>query len=312
MKGFFLSLAVCLLLSALPAQAEMVSRIAAVVNDDIITTLQLDERIVAELGAESAANIAAPERLIILDTMVQEALVEQRVKQLGMTVGDEEVERAIQDVERQNNIDRDQLELALKTQGLTMESYRTKLRRQLLEFKLVGREIRDKIEVTNQETRNYYREHIEEYREAPFQLLSRISFNMPANAAADQLSALRALSQEALLRLRAGEDFDQVLAAYQGDKGAEGGPMGQFGKDELTDPFASAVAGLMPGQYSEVIDTPQGLHILRLDEMNAGKVPDFETVKEQISQLLIEEKRKVAIDGWVDNMKKDAHIEIKL
>ncbi len=312
MKGFFLSLAVCLLLSALPVQAEMVSRIAAVVNEDIITTLQLDERIVGELGTESAANIAAPERLIILDTMVQESLVEQRVKQLGMTVGDEEVERAIQDVERQNNIDRDQLELALKTQGLSMESYRTKLRRQLLEFKLVGREIRDKIEVTNQETRNYYREHIEEFRAAPFQLLSRISFNMPASAVDDQLRALRALSQEALLRLRAGEDFDQVLAAYQGEKGAEGGPMGRFGKDELTEPFASAVAGLMPGQYSEMIDTPQALHILRLDEMNPGKVPDFESVKEQISQLLIEEKRKVAIDGWMDNLKKDAHIEIKL
>lgn len=312
MKGFILSLAVCLLLNALPAQAEIVSRIAAVVNDDIITTLQLDERIAAELGTETAANIATPERLVVLDKMVQEMLVEQRVKQLGMSVGDEEVERAIQDVERQNNIDRNQLELALQTQGLSMESYRTKLRRQLLEFKLVGREIRDKIEVTNQETRNYYREHIEEYREDPFQLLSRISFALPANVAADQLSALRALSQEALLRLRAGEDFDQVLTAYQGDKGAEGGPMGQFGKGELTDPFASAVAGLMPGQYSEVIDTPQGLHILRLDEMNPGKVPDFESVKEQISQLLIEQKRKVAIDGWVDNLKKDAHIDIKL
>jgi peptidyl-prolyl cis-trans isomerase SurA len=312
MKGFILSLAVCLLLSALPAQAEVVSRIAAVVNDDIITTLQLDERIVDELGAETAANIATAERLVVLDKMVQETLVEQRVKQLGMSVGEEEVERAIQDVERQNNIDRNQLELALQTQGLTMESYRAKLRRQLLEFKLVGREIRDKIEVTNQETRNYYREHLEEYREDPFLLLSRITFVLPPNTAADQRSALRALSQEALLRLRAGEDFDQVLAAYQGDKGAEGGPMGRFGKDELTEPFASAVAGLLPGQYSEVIDTPQGLHILRLDELNPGKVPDFESVKEQITQLLIEEKRKVAIDGWVENLKKDAHIEIKL
>ncbi len=312
MKGFILSLAVCLLLSVLPARAEVVSRIAAVVNDDIITTLQLDERITAELGTESAANNDTAQRLLVLDKMVQETLVDQRVKQLGMTIGDEEVERAIQDVERQNNIDRNQLELALRSQGLTMESYRTKLRRQLLEFKLVGQEVRDQIEVTNQETRNYYREHTEEYREDPFLRVSRISFVIPANIADDQLSALRALSREALQRLRAGEEFDQVLAAYKGDKGAEGGPMGQFGKDELTEPFATAVAGLMSGQYSEVIDTPQGLHILRLDEMNPGNVPDFDSVKEQISQLLIEEKRKVAIDGWVDNLKKDAHIEIKL
>lgn len=312
MRGFLLSLAVGLLLSAMPAQAEVVSRIAAVVNDDIITTLQLDERIASELGAEAVASIAAAERLIVLDKMVEETLVEQRVKQLGMRVGDEEVEQAINDVLRQNNIDRSQLELALQSQGLTMESYRTKLRKQLLQFKLVGREIRDKIEVTNQETRNYYREHIEEYREDPFIRLSRISFSVPAGSAADQVSALRALSREALVRLRAGEEFEQVLADYRGDKGAEGGPMGQFGEGELTDPFASAVAGLLPGQFSEVIDTPQGFHILRLDELNPGQVPDFESVKEQISQLLIEQKREAALGSWMEELKKDAHIEIKL
>lgn len=312
MRRFLLSLIICLLLSAMPARAEVVSRIAAVVNDDIITTLQLDERIAGELGTEAVATIAAAERLIVLDKMVEETLVEQRVKQLGMQVGDEEVEQAINDVQRQNNIERSQLELALQAQGLTMESYRAKLRKQLLQFKLVGREIRDKVEVTNQETRDYYREHIEEYREDPFIRLSRISFFLPAGSAADQVNALRALSREALARLRAGEELEQVLADYRGDKGAEGGPMGQFGEGELTDPFASAVAGLLPGQFSEVIDTPQGFHILRLDELNPGQVPDFESVKEQISQKLIEQKREEALGSWMEELKKNAHIEIKL
>ncbi|MEZ4483224.1 MAG: peptidyl-prolyl cis-trans isomerase [Syntrophotaleaceae bacterium] len=312
MRGFLLSLTICLLLSALPARAEVVSRIAAVVNDDIITTLQLDERIAAELGAEAVAAMAAPERLLVLDKMVEESLVEQRVKQLGMQIGDEELERAIDDVQRQNNIDRSQLEQALQAQGLTMETYRTQLRKQLLQFKLVGREIRDKTEVTNQETRDYYREHIEDYRENPYIRLSRISFFVPTNSAPDQVSALRALSQQAQIRLRGGEDFEQVLADYQGDKGAEGGPMGQFGPGELTEPFASAVEGLLPGQYSEVIDTPQGFHILRLNELNPGQVADFESVKEQIAKQLIEQKREEALGGWMEELKKAAHIEIKL
>jgi len=312
MKGFLLSLAICLLVSVLPAHAEVVSRIVAVVNDDIITTLQLNERIASELGDDAVAIIAAPERLVILNKLVEETLVEQRVKQLGMRVSDEEVELAINDVQRQNNIDRNQLEMAIQAQGLTMETYRVKLRQQLLQFKLVGREIREKVEVTNQETRQYYRDHIEDFREAPFLRLSRISFIIPAVTDAGQLSARRALSSEALARLRAGEGFEQVLAAYRGDKGAEGGPMGQFSEGELTDPFASAVAGLLPGQYSEVIETPQAFHILRVDELNPGQVPEFEAVKERITQLLIEQKREAAIGSWMEELKKDAYIVIKL
>ncbi len=312
MRGLFPTLALCLLLAALPARAELVSRIAAVVNDDIITTLQLDERIRAELAEEAVEAVDDTMRRSVLDKMVQDLLVDQRIEQLGMSVSDEEVEQAIKDVERQNNIDRQQLISALQAQGLTMESYRSQLHRQLLEFKLVGREIRDQIEVTNHEMRNYYQGHIEDYREDPFLRLSRIGFALPANPTATQRDTLRALSREVLVRLRAGEDFDQVLKAYQEDKGAEGGSLGRFGENELTEPFGSAVVGLQPGQYSDVVETPQGLHILRVDERNPGRVPEFDAVKEQISQLLIEQKRQKALDGWMDNLKKAAHIEIKL
>jgi parvulin-like peptidyl-prolyl isomerase len=88
--------------------------------------------------------------------------------------------------------------------------------------------------------------------------------------------------------------------------------LGTFGKGELVEPFRSAVAGLATGQVSEVVDTPQALHILRVDENNPGRIPPFEEVKERLSDLILEQKRQEALAGWAEKLKNEAHIEIKL
>jgi peptidyl-prolyl cis-trans isomerase SurA len=306
-----------LLLAALPAGAQVVCRIAAVVNDEVITTAQLDQEVDRQLTAEAKAHELTDEmrqklREEMLPHVIEETLVSQRAQKLGIQVSDEEVDRAIEDVMKQNGIGPEQLEEALAAQGLTMSVYRVNLGRQLLNFKLVGQEIRSETEVTNQELRNYFQEHLEDYREAPFIRLSRISFFFPPDIGSSGIAVLRTRSREALQRLRAGESFDDVVAVYGGDKGAEGAPMGTFGDGELAEPFNSAVAGLTVGQVSEVVETPQGFHILRLDEKNPGRIPAFEEVRDRISNMILERKRKEAISGWTEKLKKEAHIEIML
>ncbi len=312
MRGILTGLTCCLLLIALPLQAALISRVAAVVNDDIITTFELNQRMHSELGSDSEDLHDIQVRETILEEMVRERLMDQRIEKLGILVSPEDVDMAIQDVERQNNITREQLTQALEAQGLSMETYRQQLHRQLLEFRLVSREIRDQVEVSNHEMRQYFQENFESYREDPYLRLSRLSFAVPAGASASQRSALRALSREALDRLRGGEPFERVLEHYRQERGAEGGSLGRFGQGDLSEPFASAVATLQIGQYSEVVDTAQGLHILRLDERNPGRVPEFEEVREQISRLLIEQKREAALDNWLTNLRQQAHIEIRI
>jgi peptidyl-prolyl cis-trans isomerase SurA len=306
-----------LLLAALPAGAQVVSRIAAVVNDEVITTAQLDQEVDRQLTAEAKAQDLTEEmrrklREEVLPLVIEETLVSQRARKLGIHVSDEEVDRAIEDVLKQNGIGSEQLAEALAAQGLTMAAYRVNLGRQLLNFKLVGREIRSETEVTNQELRNYFQEHLEDYREPPFIRLSRISFFFAPGIGSSRIADLRTRSQEALQRLRGGESFDDVVSAYTGDKGGEGGPMGTFGEGELAEPFISAVAGLTVGQVSDVVETPQGFHILRLDEKNPGRIPAFEEVRDRISSMILERKRKEAISGWTEKLKKEAHIEVRL
>jgi peptidyl-prolyl cis-trans isomerase SurA len=317
MKRIVLLATIAVLTTVPPAGAQVVSRIAAIVNDEIITTGQLDremDRLSAEnTGRESLSDEKRLElKKELLSSLINDVLVDQRAKKLGIEITEEDVDKAIADVQRQNGIDREQLKAALEAEGMTYSEYRTKLARQLLNFKLVGREIRNEVEVTNQELRNYFQEHIDEYREAPFIRLSRISFFLPPSSDANQAAALRSFCQEARQELRRGTPFAEVLEKFRKDKGGDGGAMGTFGEGELTEPFAEAVQNLAVGQVSEVIQTPEGYHVLYLEEKNPGRIPSFEEVRDQLSKLILERKRQEALEGWAENLKKEAHIEIKL
>lgn len=316
MKYFILSIAL-LILATSPLSAETISRIAAIVNQDIITTAQLDREIDKMLSAEAReAGISSAQREQLrhkmLDKLIEDTLLNQRIEKLGLQVSDEDVEQAINDVQAQNNITREQLKQALAAQGINFDDYRERLRQQLLNFQLIGREIQSKVEITNTEMRDYYRAHLEDYRNKPYLRLSRLTFRLaPGNTPAD-IAAMRAKAADALLQLRQGKDFLEVLMQNAATSGVDGGDMGKITEGSLSESFNRAIKGLSVGQVSEIIETPEGFHLLRLDERNPGDTQTFETVKEQISGKLREDKRAAALSEWTENLRKEADIEKRL
>ncbi|MDK2848928.1 MAG: peptidyl-prolyl cis-trans isomerase SurA [Desulfuromonadales bacterium] len=316
MKRLVLSIAV-LILAAGPLSAETISRIAAIVNQDIITTAQLDREIDKMLSAE-ARETGIPTaqrdamRQKILDKLIEDTLLRQRIEKLGLKVSDEDLEQAINDVQAQNNITREQLKEALAAQGMSFEEYREQLRQQLLNFKLVGREIQSKVEITNTEMRDYYRAHLEDFRNEPFIRLSRITFRLAPGHTASDIATMRGMAADALNQLRQGKDFLEVLMQYATTAGVDGGDMGKITEGSLSESFNRAVEGLAAGQVSDVIETPEGFHILRLEERNPGETQTFESVKEQIHKKMLEDKRAEAFAEWTENLRKEADIEKRL
>lgn len=303
-------LAAALLLAlVLPAGAKTVIGIAAVVNDEIITTHQLEKELqgAGTLTAEQREKM----RREVLNRLIEEALLRQRIKELGLKVGDEELEAAIQDVQKQNKLTRPQLEEAVRVQGMSFEDYRENLRQQILRFKLMGREVQSKVEVTNQEIRDYFRENIDKYREDPSVRLNRLTFPLPEKATADQQTAVLNRAGEALKRLRQGEPFDAVLRAYA-PQGAEGGDMGSFEAGQLTPSFAEAVRDLKPGEVSEPVPTPRGVHLLQVVERNPGRVRQFDSVKDEISRVLKERKTESRMKEWSEGLRKKAYIDVRI
>lgn len=312
MKRLFHIVAILLLLPPLAA-AETVSRIAAVVNTEIITTRQLDREVAERTGG---GNLPAAEmdslRRKVLSELIEKTLAMQRVDELGIKVGEDEIESAIEDVQKQNHLTREQLIEALRFQGMDFEKYRENLRQQILRYKLLGREVQAKVEVTNNEIRDYFREHIDEYREEPFVRLSRITFPIPEKATTVQIDAIREKVREALGRLAQGEEFYTVLLSCTADKSAEGGDMGTFAEGELTPAFEKAVRGLKEGEVSGLVETPAGFHILQVTERSPGRVRQFDAVKEEIHRILRDLKTEERFKEWSEGLRKNAYIDIRL
>lgn len=308
------ALLVAALLALLPAavSAGTPLRIVAVVNNDIVSSYQLDEALhERQLDATSTAVPPDELRRLVLDQLIEEQLLAQRAVEIGLSVDDTEVEAAIVDVQKQNRIDRKQLEEALKRQGIDFEQYRESLRRQILRYKLLGREMQSRIEVTSREVRDYYQAHSDEYRQPQALRLSHISFLYPAEADATVRAALRSAAETTQKRLASGLDFMKLLAELKEQQGAVGGDLGVVPEPEMNPAFVSAVKDLAPGAVSPVIETADGLHLLRLEERIAGQILPLDAAKEGITELLTEQKKKTAMQDWLAELKAKARIEIR-
>jgi peptidyl-prolyl cis-trans isomerase SurA len=317
MKRIFIMIAALLIFPlVLSAQAETVNRIAAVVNSEIITTYQIEKERTSRWSEAKGKEMPDPQmealRREILANLIEEALIRQRIEELGISVSEEEIEAAVQDVQDQNKLTRSQLEEALRLQGISFDEYRENLHKQILRFKLMGREVQSKVEVTNQEIRDYFQEHMDDYKEEPYMRISRISFPLPALSTADQVETIRGKAQEALARLRAGEDFYAVLLSCSADKSAEGGDMGTFAEGELTPAFEKAAKDLRENEVSDLVEMPEGFHILKVTERSAGKVPPFDAVKNEIRDILMDQKKEEGFKSWSEELRKAAYIDIRL
>jgi peptidyl-prolyl cis-trans isomerase SurA len=308
------ALLVAALLALLPATvtAGTPFRIVAVVNNDIVSSYQLEEALhERQLDATSTAVPPDELRRLVLDQLIEEQLLAQRAVEIGLSVDAAEVEAAITDVQKQNRIDRKQLEEALSRQGIDFEQYSENLRRQILRYKLLGREMQSRIEVTSREVRDYYQAHSDEYRQPQALRLSHISFLYPAEADATIRAAVRSSADATQTRLAAGFDFMKLLAELKEQQGAVGGDLGVVPEPEMNPAFVAAVKDLAPGTVSPVIETADGLHLLRLEERIAGQILPLEAAKEGITELLTEQKKKTAMQDWLAELKAKAHIEIR-
>lgn len=293
-------------------QAAPVGRIAAVVNGEVVTAFQLERAVAERLATPGQTTTESPAlRREVLDVLIDEHLISQRAAELGLAVSDEELETAIVDVQKQNKITRQQLEDALRQQGLPFEEYRTTLRQQILRYKVMGRELPSLSEVTSREVRDYYQSHSDDYRLPQLLRLSRITFPLPAKGTDEERATIRAAADNARSRVIAGTDFLLVLESLRSEQQADGGDLGTVAEPELNPTFADAVKSLQPGQISPVVEVGGGLHLLRLEERTPGRVVPLEEVKGKIEATLGEQKKAEVLKTWLIDLRAKARIDIR-
>ncbi|MCK5826005.1 MAG: SurA N-terminal domain-containing protein [Desulfuromusa sp.] len=307
---FFFSL----LLVATPVTAKTLSKVAAVVNDDIITTYQLDQAVMNDLTSNTNKNQLditqfGQVKVQILDKLIDEKLMEQQVKKLGLRVSDEELNSAIADVVLKNGLTDETLKQALNSQGVTMPQYREKVKNEILHYKLLNREVNYKVLVTSKEVRDYFDQNITEYAGGAKLHLNQLIYDLPdgdEKKAAKRRKQLEACRQQ----LISGKDFNEVLAD-QGDL-ASGGEMGELVEEDLSQPLQEALVGLKAGDVCEPLELDGKLYMFQVTSRDSDSDALFEQVKDQIRKKLKREKGDLRLKEWKKELHENARIEIRI
>jgi len=306
------------LLTALPsiATAEVIDGIAAIVNDEPITTYDVDKEtslIVKETARKPGPTVEMTQlRTTALDQLIEKKLAEQKIKELDIKVSDEEVRQAIDDVKKQNNLTQEALVSALQAQGLTFDQYKAQLREQLERLRLMGQEVRSKIQVGEKEVREYYEANQKQYSDEMFQA-RHIYFAISEKTPETDVKRIMATAMSVLQEARSGKDFGELAKKYSDDQltAKEGGELGAFKKGEMLPEIEHTVETMQPGDISDIVITPAGFHIIKLEKRFAKNLKTFDEAKGEIEELLYRKKSEERFKQWAADLRKGAAIEIK-
>lgn len=306
-------------LPPLPAGAVHLDGIAAIVNDDIITFHEVRREaqpVIAESERKGLLDDKARSNLrkTVLDRMIEKRLTDQKVKQLGIKITDEEVRQAIDDVKRQNNNMSDQqLADALKRQGYTLEQYERQIREQLERLRLVNMEVRSKAYVSPKEVEEYYATHQNQYTEDEQFKARHIFIKIDAKAPPAEAQKAMAKALDILYQARSGKDFAELARKYSDDPAAkqDGGDLGTFKRGEMLPELEKALLPLKPGEVGDLVSTPSGLHIVKLEQHISGKIKPFDKVKAEIEDQLYRRKQDERFAQWMKDLRAKASVEIK-
>jgi peptidyl-prolyl cis-trans isomerase SurA len=324
----FLGLALVFSLSGLLAPssgvAELVDKVVAVVNDEVITLSEVEEeaaRIYQSLAKESSGqalvNALAEAREGTLNGMIDRRLISQRAKLSNTTVTDEELNAAFESTRNRMGLEPAEFKKKLERSGLTEEIFRKQLREQVLQSKLVSYDVRAKIVVTEEMIRDYYNEHYTARTDKGSLYLLQLGclYNpeiTDPEKLKDEKAETRKRAERALDLVRKGQDF-KTLAKKLSDlpSAADGGDLGILKLDDLAPAMRIAVAPLKPGEVSEIIETSNGYQFFKLlsEKDVTTAASSYEPLKEEIREKLHEEKLKAAYSEWVKQLRESAYIQ---
>jgi peptidyl-prolyl cis-trans isomerase SurA len=299
-------------------QAKVIDRVAAIVNDEIITSYEVDKG-TALLVKEAEKNGPLSDtdksmlRQTALNRLIDKKLIDQKVKDLNITVSDEDLRLTIEDVKKQNKMTQENFVAALAAQGLTFAQYKAQLREQIERIKLMGQEVRAKIQVGEKEVKEYYNANLKNFSTETSFRARHIFFRLSKEPDPKEIKQVMTNALMVLQEARSGKDFAELAKKYSDDPQAakDGGELGTFKKGDMMPEIEDNVINMQPDEISDLVITPAGFHIIKLEERTLGKIRSFEEVKGEIEELLYKKKSEERFNVWLADLRKAAAIEIK-
>jgi peptidyl-prolyl cis-trans isomerase SurA len=318
-KEIFL-VALLLLLACTAAYAEVVDKIIVVVNDEIITLSEFNasfepyrRKIEEAYKGPDKETVIKQNKEAFLQRLIDNMLIEQEAKKSGTSIKDEEVMEVLKDSLARQNMKMEDLLKKLEKDGTPLETVKKEIRGQIMRMRLLRREIKAKILISDQEIGEYYNQHRGEYEGKEAVRIKQIFLAVPKDVDDTTKAKIKERARQALKSIHDGDPFDSVAARYsQGPAAAQGGDLG-FIERGVTIPEVEAVAFSLPVEkVSDVIESGLGFHIIKVVDKKGAGIKPIDTVREEIKAKLEDEKLEKKYEEWIASVRNKSFIDIRL
>ena len=300
----FFALGIIAQVSLLSA-AQVEDGIVAIVNSDLIMLSEIKrelaserERIQKDYRGDALARRLKTVEYTTLTSMIERRLQLQEAKTRSVTITDQEIQQAIRQMKQQG-----------ETIDETNPADMKRVREQMTLLRIVDRDVRSAVMVADSDLKRYFKEHRDRFALSEEYTLSQILIK-PRSP--DDTADAREKIREATELLKQGESFEDVALRFSdGPYASHGGHLGLVRQGELLPEIERTVATLVPGGISDVIETSEGFHIMRLEDKTPKQFRPYEQVRNEIQGLVFQQKSEDVFQTWLANLKNKAYIEIK-
>ena len=336
-RNILVALCLAIVLSSGMASAEVVDRIVASVNGEIITLRELDRRVEPLARVNNAAPGSAKLdelRRQILQSMVDRILIMQEGKRQGVVISDRELDDSIKALMAERNLTPADLQRQILEKGGTMAFFREDLRADIVRQRLLAKEVHSRVVVTDEEIINFLKAQGYTGSSAASGVsdqpppegavrVRNIYLGLPESAGENEVRARLKEAARIKSEIEGGMDFEKAAMKYSEDSNAaQGGDMGNIAWADMNERVRAALQGLRPGQVSPPIVLGTGVQLFQVVEretpVKTSSKKDEETLqipaeeKERIRQALTERKLQARFQEWVQELRGRAYIKISL
>lgn len=296
--------AFCLLSGIQLLNAELYDRIVALVGEEPILLSQLKKELHVDSNT-TLIKIPREKQEQALDTLIEKSLIQQKAKKLAITVTDKEVAEEIETVKKTNNITNEVLIEVLRKEGLTLNDYEQTIRDQILKAKLINREVRPQVVVTDELLLTYYRTEIATDKETlvDFDVLTIFFDNK--NELDDDIKDYYKIAKN---KKELTEIYKEAASKY---KATLNNPRG-VKLSMLSKELKEAIKDMKKGEVGPLIRFKEGYQIFILLSQGYEGLKPFEEVKEELKKKYMKDKLEKAYSDWLTDLKKEFYVEKRL
>ena len=297
--------------------AQTFNRVVAIVNEDVITLHELNKK-VREMTGLTPDGLSSRDKKTYLETrrrileiLINEKLTQAKVQELGIHVTPLQIDATIERIKANNQWTHEDLIARLREGGLTYETYRENIKKDLERFRLINSVVQSKIIVREEQLKQYYENHKEEFSSEETVHLAGIFLMRKNPKDEDEIRELSRKMEHILARLSKGEDFGELAKKFsQGPGAREKGDLGSFQTAQLEQELRKVLEDMPEGGVSAPIVRANGIQTVKLIKRQDAKVKPFKEVRDVIYMMLYKDEVNKNYASWIKELRESSYTKI--